>query len=707
MSRLASRVSNLFGKVSLFLANRAGMSLAKARLMEEGQRLEEHRRIARTLLDISSTISSSLNLQEVLNMILEQLEKVVSYDYAVLFLLSGDKLEQVARRDRGHIDLTKQAVSLEEYPLNRLVLEDKQPVLIQDTWKDERWVPRGRAAETRSWIGAPLLFRDQAIGILGIGASEPGLYQEEHVQVVLAFANHAAVAIENARLYHLERERYRIVSTLLEISKAVSSTLGLNAVLETILDQLRQVVDYDTATVMLLEEGVLRVKAGRGFFSEKQRSLSLSLAGHEHLRRPLEEGQPLIIEDVRQWPSWEVIRGDEYIRSWMGVPLISRGKAIGLLNLDKSQPGYYYKEDAEIAAAFASQAAIAIENASLYDQAELERRKLSAILEGTADAVIALDDEGKVILVNPAARRAFGFNPGQILDRPLSQTIPNEPLIALFVQAAREWKVATTEIETPEGRTLHAAVSPVEGVGWAIIMRDITHLKELDRLKSDLIAMVSHDLKNPITTIKGFVELLGVAGKLNEDQRGFVKRIEQAANNMINLIDDLLDIAKIEAGLELHVEPCKMTDLILEVMDAMKSQAIAKSLRVYAQVSTSLPPVKGDKERLKQVIANLLSNAIKYTPPGGKVTVRAECQNGQVVVEVEDTGIGISPQDQEQLFQKFYRVRTAESAGIEGTGLGLAIVKSIVEQHGGKVFVRSELGIGSTFGFLLPCISPS
>jgi signal transduction histidine kinase len=233
-------------------------------------------------------------------------------------------------------------------------------------------------------------------------------------------------------------------------------------------------------------------------------------------------------------------------------------------------------------------------------------------------------------------------------------------------------------------------------------MRDITHFKELDELKSEFVATVSHDLRAPLTFMRGYATMLPMVGELGDKQREYVEKILRGVGQMSELIDDLLDLGRVEAGVGLERKPCHLGAILVEAVDGLRAQAASKGLDLRLEPAEDVAIVAGDAALLRQAITNLVDNAIKYTPRGGTVTVGLSVRDRQAVICVADTGIGVAPDDQVRLFEKFYRVKRRDTVDIRGTGLGLAIVKSIVERHGGKVWVDSELGRGSTFYILLP-----
>jgi two-component system NtrC family sensor kinase len=304
--------------------------------------------------------------------------------------------------------------------------------------------------------------------------------------------------------------------------------------------------------------------------------------------------------------------------------------------------------------------------------------------------------------MNQAAQRAFDVETVPEVGRPLGKVVSNERLLALFARPEAREEALAEEIPLSDGRTLYASLTPVAEVGRIAVMQDITYLKELDKMKSDFVATVSHDLRSPLAIISGYAALLEEVGELDETQQEFVEGIKLSVARMITLINNLLDLGKIEAGVGMEMKPCQLVTVINKAVESLREQARAKEMVLQFDLPPELPLVQGNQVRLDQVVSNLVGNAIKFTPEGGMVTVSAREEKSEIAVEVKDTGIGIAPEDQVHLFEKFYRVSSEETSDIKGTGLGLAIVKSIVEGHGGRVWVESEPSQGSTFGFTLP-----
>jgi two-component system NtrC family sensor kinase len=265
----------------------------------------------------------------------------------------------------------------------------------------------------------------------------------------------------------------------------------------------------------------------------------------------------------------------------------------------------------------------------------------------------------------------------------------------------------TGEIRLMDGRTFYANLSPVSAgeagvIGWVATMQDVSHFKELNELKNDFVNAVSHDLRSPLSGILIATHLVPQVGPITDQQQELLTTVEERVRNMSALIDDLLDVGKIEAGIDIEMEPTPVTPILVETLNAFAPQAQDKFIQLNSQLEKELPLTIANTTRLRQVLNNLVGNAIKYTPNHGQVTVKAFRHEDEIRVQVTDTGMGIPAADQPHIFDKFYRVRGDHVATIKGTGLGLALVKGIVEKHQGRVWLESVFGEGSTFTVALP-----
>jgi PAS domain S-box-containing protein len=394
------------------------------------------------------------------------------------------------------------------------------------------------------------------------------------------------------------------------------------------------------------------------------------------------------------------------VRALAALPVRRPNETLGVLWLAYGESRRFMESEKNVMATLAGQAAILVENAQLFQAAESERRRLAAILTSTTDAVIVTSQDGRVLLMNSAAEIAFGIVATRVVGKRLQETVLEPAVIQLLATTNPEGGAQTGEIILPDGHTLYGSASDIlmgDGppLGRVAVLRDITHFKELDSMKSDFVATVSHDLRSPLTYMRGYASMLPMVGELSDRQKDYVEKIQGGIEQMTEMVDDLLDLGRIEAGVGLQRAECVVADLVREIVEDARGRALAFNLDLRTEINTSRP-MQADQALLKRAISNLLDNAMKYTPPGGKITLGLDERADSLIVHVSDTGIGIAAADQGRLFEKFYRVKRRDTLDIKGSGLGLAIVKSIAEWHGGRVWVDSQLGVGSTFYLALP-----
>ncbi len=421
----------------------------------------------------------------------------------------------------------------------------------------------------------------------------------------------------------------------------------------------------------------------------------------------IQRQEAVLLADASNDPRWVRVKGDDAVPcSVLAVPLVHQEQVVGVLTLTHEQVGYFTPGDLDLLRSIASLAAGALVKAQLFETEEQEHRRLEAVLIGTDDAIVAVNHKGQITLLNPAAENTLGISFAEAAGKPIEEVLPGNALVNAFRQVqSGPGRSLPGEIALPDGRTLFFTISSIaagprgEG-GWVAVMQDITHLKQLDRLKNEFVSIVSHDLRSPLATIHGYAEVLYKV--LEGENHEMAGRIMTGARRLSVLVEELLDLGKIESGVETVRTPCHLDQLASEAVETVSFQANANGIALEAQLSPLSRPVLGSPVRLRQVLDNLIGNALKYTPSGGTVTVRAWATEDRVTVTVQDSGIGIPRAVLPRLFEKFYRVPVPAATSIPGTGLGLAIVKAIVEQHGGQVWVESEEGKGSTFGFALP-----
>ena len=416
-----------------------------------------------------------------------------------------------------------------------------------------------------------------------------------------------------------------------------------------------------------------------------------------------ETRQGMVIADARKEPLWQSSNAAGNILSAVVAPLHGRKDLLGLLVLTHEQENYFNTDHLLLLQAIASQAAIAIENARLYTNVLQEQKRLAAILENAAEAILMFDAQGKLVLLNPAGEKLFTDFKANI-----NHTLPCEHGYDIFIKLLEDAQgsqaAKSGEVYWPDQRTFVALITPIEDGGQVAILHDVTHFKDLEQVKNEFIATASHDLKNPITTITGFSTLLSHAGPLNQQQTDFVARIQSAAQTMSELVSDMMALVQMDLDATKKFEPVDMGKLLSEIANEFMPQADIK-LQTLSFCPLERPAViTGDPLQLRQLLRNLLGNALKYTPKGGSISLSARTVEGQVLIDVQDNGYGIPASDLPFIFNRFYRGRTGKNREEEGNGLGLAIVKSTVENHGGRISVESEPEKGSCFSISLPVL---
>ncbi|OQY89995.1 MAG: hypothetical protein B6D38_05355 [Anaerolineae bacterium UTCFX1] len=499
------------------------------------------------------------------------------------------------------------------------------------------------------------------------------------------------------------QDRMEDLNRLLTVSRGVASSLTLEDALRPALDAI--VAGGASSAHIVLTRGAFPMETplrfASGFASDaysylNPQILALTETQDRVVMAVLAGNRNLLFEDNQSRPE-----------SLIALALRHEGLYYGSLWAAYAQRHTFVDSELKFVNTIASQATLAIANIRLFMTVEVSRRQLEAILNSTPDPVLVTDGMNRLILANPAASLAFGVAIRDGEKPAAEKTIRIKSLTELFQASSSERY--STEVNMPDGKTYLAMASPMiaegEMVGRVCILRDVTQLKEIDTLKSDFVATVSHDLRSPLTLMRGYATMLEMAGALNDQQKNYAGMIVQGVDNMTKLVNNLLDLGRIEFGVGLQVESVPVLDILERAVSELQTQAKGKQISLGVELPRDLPhAVEADPALLYQALYNLIENAIKYTPESGAVTVHVQSPSNALIFAVQDSGIGISESDQARLFEKFYRGTNRDALLQRGTGLGLAIVKSIAEQHGGKVWVESVLGKGSIFFIQIPLV---
>jgi two-component system, OmpR family, phosphate regulon sensor histidine kinase PhoR len=494
-------------------------------------------------------------------------------------------------------------------------------------------------------------------------------------------------------------QRISEMDTLVALGRTITGSLDPENVLVSVVTAAVKLTGAEEGNILLLndETGELHMRASLNFEESFARTFRLpvqdTLAG-----QVIHSGQPVTFNA----DSPTKIKTSYLVQSLIYVPIRRYDKVLGVLGVDnRHKTDSFSSHHVLLLSILADYAAISMDNARLYQASETERAKLYTTLTNIGDGVIVLDETGAIILINPVAQRIFDVRQTGALGKKADAVIAHPDFLALLELGASNSPMAYQEINFEDGRVFNALFTPIPGIGAAVTMQEITQLKMLDRLKSDFIHTVSHDLRSPLTAILGYVELMGRVGPLTDQQQEFVSRVRTSVNSITTLVNDLLDLGRIEAGLDNLKEDVDLANILRYSVENLHNHITSKNLVIDVQAASNLPSLRGNPLRLRQLFDNLIGNAVKYTPANGKVSARLQYESEQIIFEVQDTGVGIPPTDQPHIFEKFYRASNAAENGT-GTGLGLAIVKSIVDNHNGRIWVESAVGKGTKFVVVLP-----
>jgi two-component system, NtrC family, sensor kinase len=611
-------------------ADQAVIAIENVRLFKE---LEARNRELSEALDQQTATSEILrvisrsptDVQPVFDAIAEAAMRLCGAHSSLVTTFDGELLHLVAQAD---ISPEGREVVRDVYPrrasrgsasgrtvLTRAIVQI--PDVTADPEYDVQVVPRVR--DFRSILAVPMLRDGLPIGTINAHKAQPGPFTDKQVALLETFADQAVIAIENVRLFtELQTRTQELtrsvgqLTALGEVGRAVSSTLDLETVLSTIVARAIQlsgtdggsVYEYDEAT----EEFSLRASRDLPEAYIEQVQDARPRRGEGAVGRLAQTREPVQIVDISDPAAYESrVRNTLLqigLRALLAVPLLAEDRLVGALIVMRKRTGTFAAEEVALLQTFATQSALAIQNARLFREIEVKSRQL---------------------------------------------------------------EVASQH-------------------------------------KSEFLANMSHELRTPLNAIIGFSEVLTdrMFGELNEKQEEYLKDIYASGTHLLSLINDILDLSKIEAGrMELELTDFDLPTAIENALMLVRERAGRRSIALHTNIDNQLGQIQADERKIRQVVLNLLSNAIKFTPEGGRIDVAAVPKDGCVEISVSDTGIGIAPEDQEKVFDEFRQVGTAAKK-VEGTGLGLTLCRKFVELHGGRIWVKSQVGVGSTFTFTIP-----
>jgi signal transduction histidine kinase len=786
-------------------ADQAVIAIENVRLFEDVQKrtddlaesLEQQTAIGEILRVISNSPS---DVQPVLDSVAEHAARICEAQIVDIFLVENDMLRDAASfGDLGR----PPAMRLDRSTVTGRSICDLQPVHIADLHSVGEEFALGRELAIkfghRSILAVPLIREGRALGTILVRRAEVRPFEQKDIALLTTFADQAAIAIENVRLFKAEQQRTEELSESLEQQTATANVLevisrsafDLNAVFETVAENSVRLCGADRAFIFRYDGELLRMAVAYNApaeFKEWVAQNPIRPGRHSGSARAALERRTIHIPDVRVDPEYTYGAKDaEDIRTVLGVPILKGDELLGVMmiyHLDGVRP--FTDTQIALVETFADQAAIAIENVRLFEAEQQRSHELTESLQqqtatsdvlkiisrSTFDLQTVLDTlaESAVRLceadiasihrqrgANYQAVSTFGAAVGRVDTRELVlSSIPfaagQGSILGRTVLGRRPVQVADVladpdytlqDVQRRIGfRTILGVPLLREGnpIGVIVLMRltvrpftekqielattfadqagiaienvrlfeeiqdKSRQVEEASKHKSQFLANMSHELRTPLNAILGYTELIidGIYGEAPEKMRTVMERVQSNGKHLLGLINDVLDLSKIEAGqLVLSIQDYSIKDVVHGVYSAVEPLANSKKLAFKIEVPPNLPPARGDDRRLTQVLLNLVGNAIKFTD-AGEIAVKAAAANGAYTISVRDTGPGIAEADQAKIFDEFQQADSTQTKVKGGTGLGLSIAKRIIEMHGGKLWVESSLGAGSTFSFTVP-----
>jgi len=517
-------------------------------------------------------------------------------------------------------------------------------------------------------------------------------------------------------------DQTRQLKMLVEIARLLS-TLDLDQVLKTIIELTTETVNAAQGSFFLIDETGRRLQRfipARPIDPEKMEAVSGKILESGLASWVIANRVSARIDDTANDPRWQILDREaelKRVRSAICVPFFVAGQLRGVVTLEHPNPAHFTEDDLQLVQAAANQAANVLRNAQLFDKVTQQQRQLEAVLNSISDILLVIDGDWRLKMVNPEALAFIGAPSDLIQDRRLFEISGLgkpifENIYAKLSAEARRGESITFEARDELSKrdfAIHAAplnLTDPKQDGYVIALHDISSLKDLNRLKNHMIELATHDLKNPIGVVKGYLTVIKEDAEAGVIPDGaFLENMEKAISRMEGLVANLLDIQRAESSSPLRRELIDPLHLVEVVLDDMAPTADHMNHTIVRDIQANLNPISGDFDRLREVMNNLLENAIKYTPPGGTITVKVFSEGRRFAFHVVDTGYGIPEDKKAFIFTPHFRALQSGTEHIPGTGVGLSLVKEMVERHGGQVWFVSKEGEGSTFGFWLPLLT--
>jgi PAS domain S-box-containing protein len=683
------------------------------------QEKDQTKALLELLYHVSRDVATALDLRTVLQRVLyESIQNVGGERCSIVVLDDAGKAVDatIVYGTQIHEHTTQQLRDTTERGLAGWVIRNRKGVLVLDTSKDERWLMRPDDAidqsGVKSAICVPLVAREKLVGVLTLVHPKPNVFTEEQLTLMQAIADQAGIAVLNARLYTESQRQARVMTALAEGAAAMNASLRMEDVYQRILIQTIQALQVEAVALGMIdgEQLIFRAAAGHNAGNIVGRKIAL---GDGIVGTAAREGRGIVVSDINQDKNYgdaDKFGGVE-MRAVVVAPIQAQGRTIGIIEAINPIAKSFDPDALLVMTGIGGLAGTTIQNAELFEKLRAAHQRYRELFEDSIDPMLITDWQGNILEANRQAMLLSGYS--------------NDELHSLTIDQLHEvhWDRTGAEYETlRENRTcsyesslhrLDATQVPVEvharrvefdendSIQW--ILRDITERKELDSLRDDLTAMIYHDLRSPLANIVSSLDVL--YSMVPEDDKDTVLSILKIAENSTDriqrLVSSLLDVSKLESGQPVADQKAVETlELIKSAVADVTPVAGGRRQTLTTDLPDHIAPIWVDEDMARRVLINLMENASKFSPPGGKIEIGAHQDTEWIHMWVQDNGPGIPAAEQDRIFDKFTRLRGTSKPG--GLGIGLAFCRLAVQGHGGRIWVESEPGHGSSFHFTFP-----
>ncbi len=717
------------------VANQAAIAIENAHLFT-AQR--QQLKLSQTLQQVGSLLTSSMPIEAVYERIFDLLAEVITFVSVSIQLLDEKTNHFALGASRGFkdVEILKQIIAKNsDHILHKIPMPPGWRV-IPNTYENNDWIYEPEGSYIHAWIGAGMFIKGKLIGVLNVDSDIPYAYNDEMGKTIATFANQAAIAIENARLYEKTRTQAEEVAILHLLAQTTAVTLDVDKLLQQTTDLIVQKIYPDIFGFLLFNEETnsYRTHTSVHGIDPKWHNYDLAIDKSSIIGLVALTGEPYLTNDVKNDPLYMQIDSDT--QSEIAIPINLNNKVIGIINVESPHKNAFSQKDFNFLTTLSVNVAAAIERAQLYkslqNQAnalseevaaqtaklEAEGKRTSAILASAGEGIVLTDTNTIILYANDAMERQTGYSRQELIGKTpklLSSGANSDKLYSDMWKTISKQDRWTGELRNKRkdgsfydiAITISSLVDEAGQIdGYVSVHSDISRLKEVDRLKTEFIANVSHELRTPLTNIKMYISLIE-RGKPENFPRYF-KVLHQETDRLGRLIQGLLDISRVETSLAPDPDIClEIRPYLQQIIHEWAEKAAEKQIHIHLDWQTEAPLfVCVEKAHFVTIINNLIENAIYFSPPDSKITLTAHpvtlSQQSFISIHIQDHGFGIPQNEQAKIYDRFFRGNIAYERNISGAGLGLAIVKETIDSYNGRIHLSSNEEQGSTFTIWLP-----